>query len=82
MERLPLNAAIDDVEKVGLLPLVNFLQNGNFSLAAIGMNEMPERHVENSYVAYENFCKKFWPAHNDDVESTHREYDSSSTDKK
>ncbi|WP_324030618.1 hypothetical protein [Aeromonas caviae] len=82
MERLPLNPTIDDVEKVGLLPLVNLLQSGNFSLAAIGMNEMPDRHVENCYVAYESFCKKFWPAHKDDVEATHREYDSNSTDKK
>lgn len=75
MEQLPENASISDVGKVGLLPLVQLLQSGQWlSLTAIGVNEMPDWHVKKAMNAYQRFCNRFWPGHIDDYEATFREY--------
>lgn len=79
MEKLPENPSIEDAEKEGLLPLIHILQKAPLiSLTAIGVNEMPDKHVANSMKAYQNFCDAFWPGHTDDFEATHREFDSHS----
>lgn len=83
MEQLPENPSIEDAERVGLLPLVHILQKSPLiSLTALGVNEMPDKHVANSMIAYERFCDKFWPGHNDDIEATHRSFDELSTERK
>lgn len=75
MEELSEDATIKDVEDVGLLPLYEILNNGIVGLTCIGVNEMPDWRVKNAKAAYERFCRKFWPGHNDDKEATDRLYD-------
>ncbi|MDU7381629.1 MAG: hypothetical protein E7L09_25130 [Enterobacteriaceae bacterium] len=65
MEELSSTSTLEDVKRVGLLPLVNLLQSGNVCLTAIGVNEMPDIWVEKSMMAYQNFCHRFWPGHID-----------------
>ncbi|WP_370607113.1 hypothetical protein [Pantoea ananatis] len=78
MEELSPTSTLDDVERVGLLPLVDLLQNGEVSLTAIGVNEMPDLWVKKSITAYHNFCNLFWPGHVDDPDATSRKYDPTS----
>lgn len=75
MESLTEAATIEDVEKVGLLPLYRLLNEGAVALSGIGVHEMPEWRVSTAHQAYERFCSKFWPAHKDDIEATWRAYD-------
>jgi len=82
MEMLSENADLREVEEVGLLPLVNFLNAGLVALTAIGINEMPDCRVERAKQAYELFCRKFWIGQQDDPLATHRYYDKNSTQKK
>lgn len=83
MEQLPDNPTIEDADRVGLLPLVNILQNSPLiSLTALGVNEMPEKYIANSMRAYRTFCDTFWPGHKDDTEATHRTFDDHSTNRK
>ncbi|WP_337065488.1 hypothetical protein [Klebsiella oxytoca] len=82
MEELSSTSTLEDVKRVGLLPLVNLLQSGNVCLTAIGVNEMPDIWVEKSMTAYQNFCHRFWPGHIDDSEATFREYAPDSEKKK
>lgn len=74
MEELSSTATLEDVQKVGLLPLVEILQKGDICLTAIGINEMPDMWVEKARAAYHNFCRLFWPGHIDDPEATCRYY--------
>jgi hypothetical protein len=76
MEKLSSTATLNDVQRVGLLPLVQLLQTGVVCLTAIGVNEMPDSWVEKSMIAYQNFCRLFWPSHVDDPEATFRDYSS------
>ena len=83
MEMLQEDSTIKDVERVGLLPLAKILEVAPFiSLTAMGVNEMPDKHVAKSMRAYQLFCKKFWPSHKDDKEATFRSFDKSSIDRK
>lgn len=82
MEELTEDATVQDVEEVGLLPLYQILQTGNVSLTCIGVNEMPDWRVQNAHAAYERFCRKFWPGHQDDKDATYREYDLKSKERK
>lgn len=82
MEQLPANPTLDDVEEVGLRPLVDILQQAPIALTAIGLNEMPDVWVGGARDAYERFCAQFWPGHFNDVEATAREYDPNSLAKK
>jgi hypothetical protein len=82
MEQLPPEPTLQDAEEVGLLPLVQILQNAPVALSAIGVNEMPDCRVAGAKMAYERFCAAFWPGHKDDIEATHRAYDGSSTERK
>ncbi|MFT3800302.1 MAG: hypothetical protein QM766_03710 [Burkholderiaceae bacterium] len=82
MEQLPSEPTLQDAEAVGLLPLVQILQNAPVALCAIGVNEMPDCRVAGAKRAYERFCAAFWPGHQDDVDATDRTYDPSSTDRK
>lgn len=83
MEQLQADSTIEDIERVGLLPLVKILEVSPFiSLTAIGINEMPDKHVAKSMNAYQLFCQKFWPNHKDDKEATFRSFDESSIDRK
>lgn len=83
MEMLQEDSTIKDVERVGLLPLAKILEVAPFiSLTAMGVNEMPDKHVAKSMRAYQLFCKKFWPSHKDDKEATFRSFDESSIDRK
>lgn len=70
MEELSSTSTLEDVKRVGLLPLVDLLQSGSVCLTAIGVNEMPDIWVEKSMAAYQNFCHQFWPSHIDDPEAT------------
>lgn len=79
MEKLAASSTLDDVERVGLMPLVNILQNAPVALSAIGINEMPDKWVVGARAAYERFCAKYWPGHSDDVDATHRCYEETST---
>ncbi|EOI1438666.1 hypothetical protein ACMW09_002591 [Cronobacter malonaticus] len=74
MEELSATSTLEDVQRVGLLPLVDLLHAGNICLTAIGVNEMPDVWVEKSMAAYQNFCYRFWPGHTDDPEATFRDY--------
>ncbi|MCA6926048.1 hypothetical protein [Pectobacterium versatile] len=76
MEELSPTATLEDVRRVGLLPLVELLQTGEVCLTAIGVNEMPDSWVEKSMAAYQNFCRLFWPGHIDDPDATFRDYSS------
>lgn len=76
MEKLSSTATLDDVQRVGLLPLVKLLNTAPVCLTAIGLNEMPDSWVEKSIKAYQNFCRLFWPSHVDDPEATFRDYSS------
>lgn len=78
MEKLPPKPTILDAEANGLLPLVRILQSAPVALSAIGINEMPDRHVISARQGYERFCAAFWPGHKDDVEATHRSFDGNS----
>lgn len=82
MERLPENPTLDDVEKVGLRPLVDIMQKAPIALSAIGISEMPDMWVAGAREAYEMFCAKFGPGHTNDVEATGRDYDPTSSEKK
>ncbi|WP_096911545.1 MULTISPECIES: hypothetical protein [Acinetobacter] len=82
MEELTEDATVRDVEAVGLLPLYEILQNGMISLTCIGINEMPDWRVKNAEIAYERFCRKFWPGHKNDKEATRRKYDPESKERK
>jgi len=82
MEELTEDATVRDIEAVGLLPLYEILQKGIVSLTCIGINEMPDWRVENAEAAYERFCRKFWPGHQDDKEATRRQYDPDSKERK
>ncbi len=75
MENLAEDATIEDVKAVGLLPLFEILQKGMVSLTCIGINEMPDWRVRSAHAAYERFCRKFWPGHQDDKDATYRQYD-------
>lgn len=74
MEMLSSNSTLIDVERVGLMPLVELLQTGEVCMTAIGVNEMPDKWVERAMAAYNNFCNIFWPGHSDDPEATYRDY--------
>ncbi|EHJ8867917.1 hypothetical protein KB757_000286 [Escherichia coli] len=82
MEELSTNSTLEDVRRVGLLPLVELLQSGTVLLTAIGVNEMPDIWVEKSMAAYQNFCHLFWPGHIDDPEATFRDYNPDSENPK
>lgn len=82
MEELSSTSTLEDVKRVGLLPLVTLLQSGNVCLTAIGINEMPDVWVEKSRTAYQDFCRQFWPGHIDDPEATFRRYSPESNKKK
>lgn len=82
MEELPEEATVKDVEEVGLLPLYEILNSGMVSLTCIGLNEMPDWRVEGARAAYERFCRKFWPGHQDDKDATFRPYDPNSKERK
>jgi hypothetical protein len=81
MEQLPLNPSLEDVERVGLMPLVDLLQKAPVALSAAGINEMPDKWVSNARAAYQKFCAKFWPGHFNDTEATNRDVDEASTAK-
>ena len=68
MEELSCDSTLEDVSRVGLLPLVELLQNGEVCMTAIGVNEMPDLWVEKSMAAYQNFCNLFWPGHKPSTE--------------
>ncbi|MCT4715594.1 hypothetical protein MUA01_11515 [Enterobacteriaceae bacterium H18W14] len=76
MEELSSTSTLEDVRRVGLLPLVELLQTGEVCLTAIGVNEMPDSWVAKSMAAYQNFCRLFWPGHVDDPDATFRDYSS------
>ncbi|EBG7565448.1 hypothetical protein Q3Y86_001663 [Salmonella enterica] len=82
MEELSSTSTLEDVKRVGLLPLVDLLQSGSVCLTAIGVNEMPDIWVEKSMAAYQNFCHQFWPSHIDDPEATFRDYSPDAKEKK
>lgn len=82
MEMLNDNSSLQEVEEVGLLPLVNILKTGLVSLTAIGVNEMPDLRVPEACAAYERFCRMFWSGHKNDQEATSRAYDETNTAKK
>ncbi len=82
MEELPLHASDEDAKKVGLMPLVELLRYGSVALTAIGINEMPDIHVNKALRAYQAFCNQFWPQHTDDIEATFRDVNTLSEDKK
>lgn len=82
MEELLPTSTLEDVERVGLLPLVDLLQKGDVCLTAIGIHEMPDIWVEKSRAAYQNFCRRFWPGHIDDPNATFRHYCPDSQKKK
>ncbi|EOY5417924.1 hypothetical protein ACP6OW_002428 [Cronobacter turicensis] len=82
MEELSATSTLEDVQRVGLLPLVDLLHTGNICLTAIGVNEMPDVWVEKSMAAYQNFCYRFWPGHTDDPEATFRNYTPENKEKK
>lgn len=79
MERLPEKPRLEDAEAVGLLPLVELLQNAPLALTAIGLDEMPDRWVGGAINAYQRFCAAFWTGHQDDAEATQRTFDPLST---
>jgi len=78
MEELDNSATIDDVKRVGLLPLVEILKEP-VTITAIGVNEMPDKWVAGARTAFERFCSNFWPGHSHDVEATERSFDLLST---
>jgi len=82
MEKLSENSTLQDVEGVGLLPLVEILNNCHVALTAIGLNEMPDLHVKKARLAYERFCRKFWSTHKDDLDATYRHYNENSESKR
>lgn len=76
MEKLSENSTLSDVQDVGLLPLVDILNSGGVvSLSAIGVHEMPDLYIKNAKIAYQIFCKRFWPQHKNDIEATDIKYD-------
>jgi hypothetical protein len=76
MEDLSEQATLKDVKEVGLCPLVNILAlNLPISLSCIGVNEMPDWRVAKAQAAYDRFCRKFWPGHQDDPLATYRAVD-------
>ncbi|MFL1551867.1 hypothetical protein ACI77I_22720 [Pseudomonas sp. D47] len=82
MEDLTEAATVEDVERVGLLPLYRLLNEGKVALSGIGVHEMPEWRVSTAQHAYERFCRKFWPAHKDDTEATQRPYDTNAAEQR
>jgi len=82
MEQLSESSTLQDVEKVGLLPLVEILNNCHIALTAIGLHEMPDLHVKKARIAYERFCRKFWSTHKDDLDATYRHYNEQSESKR